>query len=364
MYPTYGVPTYSVPTYSDPLAPSSIVYEADVVFTTDDVTFSATAGFDVDGDVVFTTDSVSITSTAGFDVDGDVVFTTDDITFASDGGGAGISAIGSFTAEDITFSATAGFDVDGDVVFTTGDITFASTGSGLGIAGNVSLSIADITFAAQAGFSVNADGNFTTDDIVFEALAGSASGLVDFTTDSIQFKAANFRFIPSLTDMELHEKLIQWVALKTGLTVIKPWQSGPKPAKPYLMVNFINSRQIRQWEQFIDYEVLDTLNISGKNEIFARPVTEIEWEYSVHLFGEGPTEELRRLRSISLMAQSNEPLPPTIMIHEIGTIKNFAIFENEAWEPRAQCMVRLRGTINDGEIIDIIEDASVIANRL
>ena len=98
----------------------------------------------------------------------------------------------SFVTDDIIFSAFAGFDIDGDVDFTTDDVTFSATGGGEGAVANVSFVADDVSIASFAGFDVDGDVDFITDDVAFEATGINAdigSVTVEFITDDVQFNS-------------------------------------------------------------------------------------------------------------------------------------------------------------------------------
>jgi len=153
-----------------------------------------------------------------------------------------------------------------------------------------------------------------------------------------------------MTDDDVHSALVRWLHDLTGLTTIKAYQEGPRPALPYIMVNLTGTAAIREWSQAVEYEE-DTAGVT------ATPPVETEWRFSVHAFGPNPTSILRPIRSAAQLAQKNEALFPALVIDECSQVRNVPELVNEKWEPRAQMDIHLRGLARDGFLIDVIEHA-------
>ena len=151
-----------------------------------------------------------------------------------------------------------------------------------------------------------------------------------------------------MTNDEVWSAVVRWVKAKTGKTTIKSHQGGPAPTGQYAMVNFTVSAEVRQHEQVTEYD-------EAGGDITARPVMETEWRFSVHAYGPQPTDILRPLVSAAKLAQVLEPLLPGLTIHEISQIRNVPDWINNAWQPRAQMDIAIRGLTRDGFIIDVIE---------
>lgn len=164
-----------------------------------------------------------------------------------------------------------------------------------------------------------------------------------------------------MTDDEVHSALVRWLAALTGATVIKTHQSGPAPSGAYIAVNMTTTREVRQHPQKVEYEHGDTADM-GTADIYppvtARPVIEVEWQFSCHAYGPAPTGILRPIRSAMKLAQRQEPLLPNLVIHDISQIRNVPDWLNNAWVPRAQMDIFVRGLTRDGLVIDVIEKAS------
>lgn len=161
------------------------------------------------------------------------------------------------------------------------------------------------------------------------------------------------------TERDVHSAVVRWVALVSGLTVIKAHQGGARPDKPYIMVNHIATRDVREHKQRTDWDE-DTAG----DEVTASPVIETEWQFSLHAYGDDPMDTLRTIRSATHLAQMQEPLLPAYAINETGPINSVPDFINEAWEPRAQMNLFLRGLTRDGFVVDVIEQASVDFDRM
>jgi hypothetical protein len=162
-----------------------------------------------------------------------------------------------------------------------------------------------------------------------------------------------------MNDVEIHEALVRWLSAQTGLRVIKAHQSGDRPDKPYLMINMLNCREVREHCQDFEFVETETLNSEGLAEISVSPVIEMEWDFSIHAYGDNPTNSLRILKGRTHLAQRLEPLFPSLIVHETGTINNVPDWVKNDWEPRAQMNLLIRGLTRDGAVVDVIQDASV-----
>lgn len=153
-----------------------------------------------------------------------------------------------------------------------------------------------------------------------------------------------------MTDDKVWEEVNKWLRSHTGLIVIRGWQGGDRPARPYVMSNLTGSIEVRDHEIDVEYE-----EDPDSVRMIARPVLEIEWRFSLHAYSETPTDILRPLRSVAKMVQATEPLYRSLTIHELSQIRNVPDFQNEDWEPRAQMDFIVRGLTRDGVVIDTIE---------
>lgn len=162
-----------------------------------------------------------------------------------------------------------------------------------------------------------------------------------------------------MTEDELHANLVRWIAARTGVTTIKAYQSGHRPDLPYVMVNLPTIGEVRENEQETEYA-----EDVPSGRIMAKPVIETEWMFSIHAYGPSPTGILRPLRAAAKLAQVNEPLLPLVVIHDISIIRNVPEWVNNAWEPRAQMDLSLRGLVRDGHLIDTIEQYELTIGKL
>jgi hypothetical protein len=154
-----------------------------------------------------------------------------------------------------------------------------------------------------------------------------------------------------MRDTEVHSAFVRWLtSIAAGVKVIKAYGDGARPALPYLMVNQTTIAEVRAHAQRDAYDAEDTAG-----EIVARPLIETEWTMSVHALGVAPTELLRPVRAAAMLAQKNEPLMPGLHVQDVSAIRFVPEYVNERWEPRAQMDVFLRGMVDDGFVIDVIE---------
>lgn len=158
-----------------------------------------------------------------------------------------------------------------------------------------------------------------------------------------------------MTDDQVVTALVEWLAALTGVTVIRAHESGDAPPAPYVAVNLTGTVEVREHAAEIEYADVAA-------DVVARPVIETEWRFSVHAYGgESPTDILRPIRSAVQLAQRLEPMMPTLVIHEVSQIRDVPDWINNAWRPRAQIDIFVRGLTRDGFTIDVIEETSVTA---
>lgn len=165
-----------------------------------------------------------------------------------------------------------------------------------------------------------------------------------------------------MTDDELHGRVVEFVARVTGRPTIRSYQSGPPPAGVYVAVNFTGSSAVRDHEQTIDYtptrEDEPAPDSAGDYPpITATPVIEREWRYSVHAYGDPqPSDVLRPIESAAKLSEILEPLFPDVVLHDVSQVRSVPEWINNAWEPRAQVDIIMRGLTRDGFVINVIEE--------
>lgn len=149
--------------------------------------------------------------------------------------------------------------------------------------------------------------------------------------------------------------LVAWIAVKTGISVIRYRSGGPELAEPYIAVNFLGDDPVRDWEQGISYVEGNTIPLGETFPIVTgTPQIEMEYRFSVHAYGPKCSDILRPIRSAIRITQALEPIEPDLTIHEMGNINVLPEFVNEKWEDRAQCDIFVRGMTGDGFRTDVI----------
>jgi len=162
-----------------------------------------------------------------------------------------------------------------------------------------------------------------------------------------------------MNNSEIHGKLVEWLGALSGQTVIQADQSGKRPALPYVMVRFTGTADLRDHPHDVLYA-----EDAAFERIMAAPLIETEWRFSIHAFGDAPTDLLRPIRSAASLSQANEPLAPGLLIAEVSQIRNLPEHINNAWEQRAQMDLFLRGVTRDGVLIDTIEQYGFDIGRM
>lgn len=160
-----------------------------------------------------------------------------------------------------------------------------------------------------------------------------------------------------MTDDQVQESLIRWLATITSITVIKAHQGIDRPELPYLMVEPGTVDELSERPEQIRYDVQDSVNTEGLQELKAIPLLELEWLMLVYSFGEGQSAALRKVKQAVHLKQIQEPLG-VLNIHETGVVNSIPEFVDQTWEPRSQMNVMVRGVTTDGFIIDTIEEHS------
>lgn len=153
-----------------------------------------------------------------------------------------------------------------------------------------------------------------------------------------------------MDDDTLHSQVVQWIKSRTDCTVIKSYQSGPEPARPYIEVNLTGVAEVRDHAADFDFEG------EGDDDVTMSPSIETEWRFSLHAYGPKPTKWLRPIRAAAQIPQMNEPLMPGVTVHEVSQIRHIPDYVNNAWRPRAQMDFIVRGMVRDGFIVDVISD--------
>lgn len=159
-----------------------------------------------------------------------------------------------------------------------------------------------------------------------------------------------------MTNQQVHEAVVRWLAALLGITVIKSHQSADRPDLPYAMVDLANFRELEDMPSQFKHRELETTNTEGNREVEVTPVVEIEWTFLVFTYGDSCEEKLRRVLSAVHLSQLQEPLRPQLTIHEVGQVNSVPELIGERWEPRAQVNLMLRGISSDGYVIDTIEE--------
>lgn len=159
-----------------------------------------------------------------------------------------------------------------------------------------------------------------------------------------------------MKDSEVRTAATAWVAgLFPGTRVVEGYPKR-EVEPPYIMVNMTTVSEVRQHEQKVDYTDGEEPE-EGEAPVIGSPVIETEWMFSVHAYGDDPTTMLRPIRAAALLPQLDESLRP-LHVHEVSAIRHVPEYVNEAWEPRAQMDLYLRGQVRDGFVVDVIETTS------
>lgn len=158
-----------------------------------------------------------------------------------------------------------------------------------------------------------------------------------------------------ISNFELHNNVVKWVAAKTGITVILARQGAARPALPYIMVNFTGFDTTNYHPSEIEFE---DVMVGADERVKATPVQDGEWRYSLHAYcgsDSEPEDLLMPLHAYCRIPQAIEPLLPDFVVSDVSQVRSVPEFIQNVWEPRAQMDLFLRGVARYGHIIDVIE---------
>lgn len=159
-----------------------------------------------------------------------------------------------------------------------------------------------------------------------------------------------------MTNNQVHEALIRWLSGLLAVTVIKDRQAANRPPVPYAMVDLTTWTEVGEHPRSELYLETDNENSEGQLEVLVTPDTEVEWLFSLMVYGPGCEDKLRRLMSAVHLPQVQEPLMPLLHIQELGVANSVPELINEVWEPRAQLNIVVRGRSTEGFVVDTIDE--------
>lgn len=163
-----------------------------------------------------------------------------------------------------------------------------------------------------------------------------------------------------MTDNDVWNMVIRWIAAKSGKQTIATHEGGTEPPEPYITVNFLSSDNVRDNEQLIEYEDADTSDMETGDlfpPVIAKPKIEKEWQFSVHAYGSTPTDLLRPILSAARIPQVLEPIEPEFTLFTGSEIRRIPEYIKNAWRHSAQLDVFVRGITSDGFKVDVINDS-------
>jgi len=161
-----------------------------------------------------------------------------------------------------------------------------------------------------------------------------------------------------MNDIDIWESVIEWICTLTGKTTIMAAEGKDRPTKDYLMVNLINTLDVREHAQCFDYEARE--NEQGLTEIEAIPVIETEWIFSVHSYSNtDATTCLRKLRAANQNYASITRPPEGLNYFDAKQINHINQYVNARFERRANMKISMRGLTRDGLLINTIDRGSV-----
>lgn len=156
-----------------------------------------------------------------------------------------------------------------------------------------------------------------------------------------------------MTEQEVTNALVQFITARLSVLVIQADQSAPDPDVPHIAVRFTGLSETRDNPQGEDFADLN------EEDVLQTQIIESEWRFSLHAYGPNPVSIMRKLRAAVHMVPRVKPLMDLkLELHEVSQIRNVPEFFNEKWQPRAQMDLYVRGLTKEGDLVDVIEQAS------
>lgn len=163
-----------------------------------------------------------------------------------------------------------------------------------------------------------------------------------------------------MNDIDIWESVIEWICTLTGKTTIMAAEGKDRPTKDYLMVNLINTLDVKEHAQCYENVELETLNDEGLPQIESIPVIETEWIFSIHSYSNtDATTCLRKLRAANQNYSSIIRPPEGLNYFDAKQINHINEFVNARYEKRANMKISMRGLTRDGLLINTIDEVSV-----
>lgn len=156
-----------------------------------------------------------------------------------------------------------------------------------------------------------------------------------------------------MIDRDVHTAVVNWLASRTGIPFIKNHQEGDPLPQPYGLANLTGQDEIRDHASRVIHGSVD--DDTG----FVQTIAENEWRFSLHVYGNDPSNFFRPVRMAVHASILDEPLMPGLLVHEVSQIRIVPEWINEGWEPRAQMDLIIRGTLRDtysGTDIYVVEE--------
>jgi hypothetical protein len=157
-----------------------------------------------------------------------------------------------------------------------------------------------------------------------------------------------------MTDDEIWTEAVKKIRDLTGITTIRTHESGERPASPYIAVNFLGSIPVRDHEQAHIYSEEGAPQTGDPYDPYVvRMPIETDWRFSIHAYGDGASEYLRRIAAASKVPQTMELIGEEFAFIPSAIRRLPESIQNE-WENRVQMDLTLRGIRSDAFNVDVI----------
>lgn len=155
------------------------------------------------------------------------------------------------------------------------------------------------------------------------------------------------------TKADIYALLFNWIKAQTGLTVIKANQKGPRPARPYASLNFLNPStplgDTQQWQ------------INGDKTVAAEAMYKAV--ASINIFGENAVDTLAQLRNSLDQPDVVELFAAANVTHlDDGPINDLTALQETQYEERGQFDLTIAYVGGKDVDVSTIEHASLDGN--
>lgn len=157
----------------------------------------------------------------------------------------------------------------------------------------------------------------------------------------------------AVSEDALFAKLRGWVRAVHDIECIKDHPGAPRPEGPYVMLNAINARRMREMGAILYEEE------TGDEQVTERRATDWEWTWSVHCYAADAMDRCRLLvGSLEIGTIRVDHLYP-LVFRRTSDVRRLPEMVQGGFEGRAQFDLVIAATVLDGFLVDVAETGVV-----